>query len=50
MYDYYNNGNQKQVKETVPTWSQLWFFSTVPHFQSPSYSLMEKRGSDQAAS
>ena len=26
MYDYSNNSNEKQVKETVPIWSQKWIF------------------------
>ena len=50
MYDDNNNGNKKQVKETVPTWSHLWFFATVPHCQSPFHSLVEKEGSKHSAS
>ena len=31
LYDYNNKSNEKQVKETVPTWSQNWLFlSTFP--------------------
>ena len=26
MYDYSNKSNEKQVKETVSTWSQNWLF------------------------
>ena len=26
LYDYNNKSNEKQVKETVPTWSQNWLF------------------------
>ena len=29
MYDYNNKSNGKQVKETVPTWSQNWLFSAT---------------------
>ena len=50
MFDYNNNGNNKQVKETVPTWSHLWFFAPVSHCQSPFHSLVEKEGSDHSAS
>lgn len=24
LYDYNNKNNEKQVKETVPSWSQIW--------------------------
>ena len=47
MYDYNNNSNKKQVKETVPTWSQNWFLSaTVPHCQGPFDNLVGKGDSD----
>ena len=29
LYDYNNNSNDKQVKETVETWSQTSFFSAT---------------------
>ena len=29
MYDYNNKSNGKQVKETVPSWSQNWLFSAT---------------------
>ena len=29
MYDYNNKSNGKQVKETVPTWSQNWLFPST---------------------
>ena len=44
MYDYNHNGNKKQAKEPVPTWSQLWFLTTVPRCQSPFHCLVEKEG------
>ena len=27
--DYNNKSNEKQIKETVPTWSQNWLFATL---------------------
>ena len=31
MCDYSNESNEKNVKETVPTWSQNWFFLQYLH-------------------
>ena len=50
MYDYNNNGNNKQAEETVPTRSHLWFFTPVAHCQSPFHNLVEKEGSNHSAS
>ena len=32
VYDYSNNSNEKQVKETFPKWSQNWFFSAADEY------------------
>lgn len=43
MYDYNNKNNKKQVKETVPAWSQNWLFpAAIPQCQSPFRSLAER--------
>jgi len=50
MYAYKNNSNEKQVKETVPTWSQNWFFSaTILHCQSSFHNLVEKGSNERSA-
>ena len=39
LYDYNSKSNQKQVKETVPTWSQNWLllYNTVATLSYVSY-------------
>ena len=39
LYDHNNKSNQKQVKETVPTWSQNWLllYNTVAALSYVSY-------------
>ena len=39
LYDYNNKSNQKQVKETVPTWNQNWLllYNTVATLSYVSY-------------
>ena len=32
MYVYNNKSKEKQVKKTVPTWSQNWLFPATCHF------------------
>ena len=38
MYDYNNKSDGKQVKETVPTWSQNWLSPAAPLYP-PIYSV-----------
>ena len=41
MYDYSNNSNKNQVKETFPSGSQNWFFSaTLPEIDLEGIGLV----------